>query len=207
MTKHTARKKQSEPASTEEAEVTIAVSQRISRLRKNREFTFDALAQRADVSKGTLVQIEQGRANPSISTLCRLAVALGVSVSDLVSAVNNEETVARVVGPDTARILWQGVNGGTATLLVGTKGPDMLELWQWLMMPGEHFDAGRHGKGTRELINVTEGVLSLEVQGQNYLVSSGASAMALTDRPHAYSNRGTSPVKFWMSVYEPTTPL
>src|SRR5687767_6393550 len=54
-----------------------AVAQRITALRKAQDFTFDALARRAGVAKGTLVQIEQERANPSISTLCRLAIALG----------------------------------------------------------------------------------------------------------------------------------
>ena len=207
MTDNASKKTKPEPLTSDEAAISVAVSQRIAALRKSREFTFDALAQRAKVSKGTLVQIEQGRANPSISTLCRLAATLGVSVSDLVSPVDNQEAVAKVVGPEAARVLWTGPNGGTATLLAGTKGPDMLELWQWVLMPGEHFDSSRHARGTRELISVTEGILHLEVQGQSNLVSAGSSAMALTDRPHAYSNRGSSPVKFWMSVHEPTTPL
>ena len=75
-----------------------AVAQRISSLRKAQDLTFDALAMRAGVSKGTLVQIEQERANPSISTLCRLAAALGVSVADLVAPASEAQSMVSLVG-------------------------------------------------------------------------------------------------------------
>lgn len=191
----------------EEAAIAAAMGQRIAALRKNRELTFDALAQRAGVSKGTLVQIEQGRANPSISTLCRLAATLGVSVADLVAPTDADDATVKVIGPEGVRLLWQGPHGGSARLLAGTQGPDMLEIWQWVLMPGEHFDAGRHGRGTRELIHVTEGTLYLEVQGQGSLVAAGCTAIALTDRPHAYANRSLSAVCFVMTVHEPTVAL
>ena len=34
-------------------------------------------------------------------------------------------------------ILWRGPRGGTASLLAGSSGPDMLELWAWELRPGE----------------------------------------------------------------------
>jgi transcriptional regulator with XRE-family HTH domain len=165
--------------------------------------SFDALAQRAGVSKGTLVQLEQGGANPSISTLCRLAGALGVSVADLVTPTGEPERPVTVVGPGDNRRLWSGPSGGSALLLAGTPGPDMLEVWKWVLMPGEHVEAGAHGRGTRELIHVTGGNLALEVDGQITVVTAGSTAIAQTDRPHVYRNPGTAPVHFTMVVHEP----
>ena len=191
-------------ASIQEASLVAAVGQRISALRKSRELTFDALAQRAGVSKGTLVQMEQEQANPSISTLCRLAAALGVSVSDLVAPLDTQERDVSIVGPASARELWTGKKGGSAVLLAGTTGADMLEVWKWILMPGERFDAGRHGRGTRELIHVTSGSLCLEVQGRSNIVAAGSTAIALTDQSHAYLNLGASPVRFFMTVHEPS---
>jgi transcriptional regulator with XRE-family HTH domain len=182
-----------------------AVAQRISSLRKAQNFTFDALAMRARVSKGTLVQIEQERANPSISTLCRLAIALGVSVADLVAPASEAQSMVSVVGKSETRNLWTGPHGGSAVLLAGTAGPDMLEMWRWELKPGERFEASRHGRGTRELIHVTSGRLFLEVEGKGTIVGAGATAIALTDRPHAYSNPGKSSVCFFMTVDEPVT--
>jgi transcriptional regulator with XRE-family HTH domain len=188
-----------------EAAMGAAVAQRISSLRKAQDLTFDALALRARVSKGTLVQIEQERANPSISTLCRLAAALGVSVADLVAPASEAQSMVSLVSESETRRLWTGPHGGSAVLLAGTAGPDMLEMWQWELKPGERFDASRHGRGTRELIHVTSGRLFLEVEGKGTIVGSGTTAIALTDRPHAYSNPGKSSVRFFMTVDEPAS--
>lgn len=165
--------------------------------------SFDALARRSGVSKGALVQIEQDKANPSISTLCRLAAALGVSVADLVAPADDARRAVQVVAAGEAKLLWSGPKGGKAVLLAGTPGADMLELWHWDLMPGERFEATPHSRGTREIIHVTSGKLSLEVDGKSALVAKGATAIALTDRPHAYLNSGRSPVSFTMTVHEP----
>lgn len=185
--------------------ITAAVASRISVLRKAQDLTFDALARRAGVSKGTLVQIEQERANPSIATLCRLAAALGVSVADLVAPAGVAQSSVQIVKPSDARTLWTGPRGGSAVLLAGTKGPDMLEMWQWELKPGERFEANSHGRGTRELIHVTSGRLFLEVEGQGTIIAAGATAVAKTDRPHGYANLGKSPVHFVMTVHEPAS--
>jgi len=188
---------------TEEAAIAAAVAQRIGSLRKGLGLSFDALAQKAGVSKGTLVQIEQQRANPSVSTLCRLAAALQVSVVDLVAPPHVGGKTVTVVPADQARRLWSGPNGGSAVLLAGTPGPDMLEIWNWMLMPGERFVAAVHGRGTRELLHVTMGMLKLEVDGTTSLIPAGSSAIALTDRPHAYANPGQGPLRFCMTVHEP----
>jgi transcriptional regulator with XRE-family HTH domain len=179
-----------------------AIARRVASLRKGSQLTFDALAARSDISKGMLVQIEQGRANPSISTLCKLAAALRVSVADLVNSDSHPNRAVRIVAPGTAPILWQGPKGGTASLLVGAEGPDMLELWDWCLAPGERFESRPHPAGTQELLNVIEGTLSLEVDGHSHLVSAGSSASARTDCAHAYACHGKKRVRFSMVVYE-----
>lgn len=203
MTKANTKPMEFAPAGDQEAALSAAVARRISALRKGHSLSFDALAQKAGVSKGTLVQIEQGGANPSISTLCRLAGALGVSVADLVAPSEVLERSVTVVGPSEVRTLWAGPSGGSALLLAGTPGPDMLEIWTWVLMPGERFEASVHGPGTRELIHVMEGSLALEVDGQSSVIAAGSTAIALTDRAHAYRNPGSAPVRFTMVVHEP----
>lgn len=185
--------------------VTRAVASRIASLRKAQGLTFEALARRAAVAKGTLVQIEQERGNPSISTLCQLAAALGVSVADLVAPAETAPAPVTLVAEADARCLWRGPHGGSAHLLAGFSGPDMLEFWRWELCPGERFDAQRHARGTREIIHVVSGRLCLEVDGKSTLIASGATAMARTDLPHAYANPGKSPVRFFMTVDEPAT--
>jgi DNA-binding XRE family transcriptional regulator/quercetin dioxygenase-like cupin family protein len=176
------------------------VSRRIQAKRRERRLSLDQLSTRSGVSKGMLVQIERATTNPSIGTLCKVAAALGASIADLVDAAGPSRT--GVVPAPSPRVLWKGPKGGAATLLVGSTGPDMLELWTWDMRPGERYDAVAHPAGTQELLHVTHGKLALTVDEVTFVIAAGRSASALTDRPHAYACLGGRPVRFTMVVAE-----
>lgn len=184
-------------------EVNGLIARRVADLRKTRNLSFDALAARSEISKGMLVAIEQGRANPSIGTLCKLAAGLRVSVAELLAEGPRPLDRVQIVSPDQANVLWHGTKGGLATLLVGSAGPDMLELWEWTLFPGEKLQSERHPKGTIELLSVREGTLALEVDGTKHLIAAHYCAIALTDRPHAYGCHGEKRVRFSMVVHEP----
>lgn len=180
--------------------VNAALSRRLKALRTENGLTLDELSKRSGVSKGMLVEIEKGEANPSIAILCKTAAALGVSVADI---VNVAETVpVRLIGPDDSPILWKGPKGGTAKLLVGTSGPDMLELWRWKMYPGEVFDSPGHPQDTLELLHVEQGALTVCLSDTTFDVPAGSSALARTDMPHRYVNNGKSELIFVMVVSE-----
>ena len=183
-----------------EPQLIDVVSSRIRQRRSDRRLSLDKLASLAGVSKGMLVQIESGQANPSIATLCKVAAALGASVADLVQVSGQHP--ADVLPAGAPRLLWRGPKGGAATLLVGSAGPDMLELWSWELRPGERYDAQAHPQGTEELIHVIHGRLSLAFGDVSYLIESGGSAVARTDRPHAYACDGRKAVQFTMVVAE-----
>jgi quercetin dioxygenase-like cupin family protein len=146
------------------------------------------------------VQIEQGQANPSIATLCKVAAALGASVADLVQVAGQHP--AEVMPAASPRLLWRGPKGGSATLLVGSAGPDMLELWTWELRPGERYEAPAHPQGTQELLHVVRGRLALAFGEVSYVIETGGSAVAHTDRPHAYACDGKRPAHFTMVVAE-----
>ena len=88
-------------------------------------------------------------------------------------------------------------------MLIGSAGPDMLELWEWTLFPGEKFQSKRHPKGTVELLSVTEGTLALEVDGTDHFIPARHRAIAMTDRPHAYRCHGEKRTRFSMVVHEP----
>jgi transcriptional regulator with XRE-family HTH domain len=183
-----------------ERQLLDVVSRRIRERRKDKRLSLDRLAALAGVSKGMLVQIENAQANPSIATLCKVAAALGASVADLVQVSGQHP--AEVLPAGAPRLLWRGPKGGSATLLVGSAGPDMLELWSWELRPGERYEAQAHPQGTEELIHVVRGRLALAFGEVSYIVESGGSAVAHTDRPHAYACEGKKPVAFTMVVAE-----
>jgi len=184
----------------QEPDVIETVARNIQTRRRERGLSLDQLSARADVSKGMLVQIERGATNPSIGTLCKVAAALGASVADLVNLARSSH--AAVVSAPPPRALWKGPRGGSATLLVGSTGPDMLELWTWELRPGERYDAVAHPVGTKELLHVTQGRLGIVIDSFHFVIAAGRSASALTDRPHAYECVGGRPVRFTMVVME-----
>ena len=178
--------------------VTAAVGRNVRAERSRKAWTLDDLAARSGVSKGMLVQVEQARSNPSIATICRLATALGVSVASLVEAP--EMPTARVVSPGEGIVLWSGKPGSASTLLVGSGTREQVELWDVRMAPQDGYAGEAHPAGTRELLLVIEGELTLEVDGTAYRVPQGAAAAFVADRPHAYRNAGDAPLRFAMTV-------
>jgi transcriptional regulator with XRE-family HTH domain len=183
------------------------IQSRLGAARRARGLSFDQLAAVAGVSKGMLVQIEQGKANPSIAILCRVASALQLSVADLILSREAAEGSTALVAVGAAQRLWTGPHGGSAVLLAGSEGPDMLELWEWELHPGERYAAEAHTPGTRELLRVIEGAIDLHLDGERHVIVAGASVSARTDRPHAYACFGETPARFSMVVFEPGGPF
>lgn len=182
------------------ARVSDALSLTIKSWRKNKKLSLDELSRRAGISKGMLVEVEKGTANPSIAILCKLAAALGLSVAELVNVTH--APAAFLIDSDDMPVLWRGEQGGSARLLAGTRGPDMIELWRWTMFPGEIFTSAGHPEGTAELLHVEQGELTLKVADTELSVAQGASAVARTDAPHHYSNHGSATLIFTMCVAE-----
>lgn len=180
--------------------VSDAISGRIKSFRKQKKLSLDELSRRASVSKGMLVEIEKGAANPSIAILCKLAAAMGLSVADIVDVAS--KPLAHMIREEDIPVLWTGEKGGSARLLAGTSGPDMIELWRWHMFPGEQFASPGHPVGTCELLHVEKGTLQLSVDNTTLFIPAGCSAVARTDFPHLYANNSHEELAFTMTVAE-----
>lgn len=183
--------------SATEQRVSRSLAEAVRRCRAARSWTLDDLAARSGVSRRLVVQIEQGEANPSIGTLLRLAGALEVTLTDLVS--NQETTTVGVRAPAEATELWQGPAGGRALLEV-SRGP--LELWSWTLEPGESHVSDAHHPAALELVRVRRGTLQLEVGDESVQVKTGHSAWFDASRQHAYRNATTTPVTFTLVVFD-----
>jgi len=182
------------------ATISAALAFRLKQHRKQQKLSLDELSRRSGVSKGMLVEIEKGNANPSIAILCKLAAALGISVADILNVAGSP--VVHLIENADIPVLWTGNKGGSARLLAGTSGPDMVELWRWEMHPGEIFESPGHPHGTFELLHVEQGELSLSVDGAVNSIPAGNAAVARTDTPHQYANNSQVILVFTMTVAE-----
>jgi transcriptional regulator with XRE-family HTH domain len=181
--------------------LTQSLARSLKRRRQERGYTLDALAARAGVSRGMLIQIEQGRTNPSVGTVVKVGDALGVSISTLLDF--DQEPQVRLVPAEQAVRLWSTEAGSHSTLLAGAEAPGPLELWSWRLMPGDGSRSDAHPAGTTELVHVREGCLTLSVEGKDYEVPPGTSASFEANVPHGYRNDGAEPVEMTMAISVP----
>jgi DNA-binding XRE family transcriptional regulator len=179
----------------------IAVGVRAGRAARG--WTLDELAGRSGVSRRMIVQIEQGQANPSIAILLRISDALGVGLPQLTAVA--EAPALHVVRAGSAPMLWRGQHGGHAQLVVGSHPPDVLELWDWTLHPGDAHASEAHSRGTIEQLLVVHGEVELEVDGQRIVLLEGDAAAFSGDRPHCYaaSDQAPGPARFTLSVLQP----
>lgn len=193
---------------TEATELGKLIGARVRQSRAERGWTLDEMAERSAVSRRMLVNIEQGAANPSIATLLRISDALGVGLPILVDV--DRPAGLRVTRSGQAPVLWRGPSGGSAVLVAGTEPPDVIELWDWSLAPGETHQSEPHAAGTRELLLVLAGTVRLQVGRATHRLDPGDAATFHSDVPHSYANPctgnsvdGAATARFALTVFEP----
>lgn len=183
------------------AALAAAVGARVRQERQARRWTLDQLAAATGVSRRMLVNVEQGAANPSVGTLLRISDALGVGLPALVEPPRPRPVKVTRAGAGAA--LWHSDAGGRGVLVAGTEPPDVLELWDWVLGPGDQHASEAHTAGTRELLQVQEGAITLEAGDQVATLSAGDAVAFPGDVAHRYANPGQTLARFSLAVFEP----
>jgi len=178
-----------------------AIGARVKQERQGRGWTLDQLAESAGVSRRMLVNVEQGAANPSVGTLLRISDALGVGLPSLVEPPRSKPVKVTRNGEGAA--LWSSTNGGRALLVAGTEQPDVVELWDWTLAPGDRHASEAHSAGTKELLQVQGGTLTVTVKEQSYTLETGDALSFPGDLGHSYANLAKQPARFTLAVFEP----
>jgi transcriptional regulator with XRE-family HTH domain len=183
------------------AALASAIGGRVRQERHTLRWSLDRLAEAAGVSRRMLVNVEQGVANPSVGTLLRISDALGVGLPALVELPNPEPVKVTRSGEGAA--LWTSESGGRGVLVAGTEPPDVVELWDWTLGAGDRHESEAHTPGTRELLHVQEGAITLEVADETVTLDVGDAVAFPGDVPHSYANPGPHPARFSLTVHEP----
>ena len=183
------------------AALAVAIGLRVRQERQSRRWTLDHLAEAAGVSRRMLVNVEQGSVNPSVGTLLRISDALGVGLPALVELPRPEPV--KVTRHGEGAVLWTGESGGRGVLVAGTEPPDVVELWDWTLGPGDRHVSETHAAGTKELAQVQQGTVRVEVGDQVVTLEVGDAVAFPGDVPHSYAHAGTRPARFSLAVFEP----
>jgi len=183
------------------AALASAIGMRVRQERQSRRWTLDQLAEAAGVSRRMVVNVEQGAANPSVGTLLRISDALGVGLPGFVEPPRATSLIVTRRGEGA--VLWSGRSGGRGVLVAGTEPPNVVELWDWTLGPADRHESEAHTPGTKELLQVQQGTITVEVADQSVTLDAGDALTFLCDVAHSYENPGTQPARFSLAVFEP----
>lgn len=184
----------------DDARTARAVASNVRRLREGRGLSLDRLQRLSGVSKGLLVNLENGRTNPTIATLYRVAGALDTTIAGLLET--ESRTRARIFR-ERPRVLWKTAAGSRARFVLCAPLPQRVEYWDWLLAPGDAYAGEPHEPGTLELLHVLEGTLALTVGRRTHPLREGRSLIFSAAAAHVYQNAGRRRVRFLMTVIEP----
>lgn len=181
--------------SQERGDVLAHVSVNLRRLRQAAGLSQAALADASGISRRMIVAVEGGDANISLSSLDKIAAAIGVGFVDLV------RDPARPPSAEINEVTWRGEKADSTAVLLGTApATTETQMWLWSLGPGERYDAEPDPTGWHEMLLVTEGTLRLELSGTATDYPAGSFAVYATDRAYAYANPGAVPVRFVRNV-------
>ena len=176
------------PASAETTDLAPVVGANLRRLRTRRGLSLERLAQISGVSRAMLGQIELGQSAPTINVLWKIARALEVTFSALISA--RTQSGALVLRSAESKILTSKDRSFSSRALFPFDEPRRVEFYELRLAGGAVEDADAHPPGTTENLVVTAGSIEIDVAGDTHRLETGDSILFEADTPHAYRNPG-----------------
>ncbi len=155
-----------------------------------------ALAEASGLSRRTIISLEAGDMNISLSSLDRLAEALGVTFLDMVTDPGTDPKRIEVLA-------WRGKGAESRGILLGSvPAKRETQLWSWTLDVGDRYQAEQDPVGWHEMVAVVEGRLQVEFTGRTVVVEAGDFIIYSSAQPYAFVNAGDGVVRFIRNVVE-----
>jgi len=172
----------------ESADATPRVGESLRRMRVKRGLSLERLAQASGVSRAMLCQIELSQSAPTINILWKVARALDVPFSALISDQTPSRT--KILGADSAKVLRSADGSFSSRALFPFDQPRNVEFYELHLAPRSTEHADPHAPGTVENLIVTDGQLEMTVGDAHYPLARGDAIQFEADVPHEYRNPG-----------------
>jgi transcriptional regulator with XRE-family HTH domain len=165
-----------------------AVGANLRRLRTRRGLSLERLAHKSSVSRAMLSQVELGKSAPTINVLWKVARALGVTFSALLST--NLDTSPVLLRASSAKRLCSLDGSFSSRALFPFDRPRRVEFYELRLKPHAVEEADPHPPGTSENIVVNAGAVTISVGNAAHALNQGDALLFAADVPHSYCNRG-----------------
>ncbi|WP_224405599.1 helix-turn-helix domain-containing protein [Afifella sp. IM 167] len=171
----------------------------IRQVRRSKNLTIEALAERVDRSVAHISKLERGLAEPSLRDLYAISQALEVPVAWLLSERNPgpAEESGLIERSGSHRVHEQG---GILTEVLSPVLGREIEVMRSVFQPSAATPRRRSAHRKREDGYLLSGELELYIDDRKFLLQAGDSYSYLTDTVHYCRNPGPEPaVLFWIT--------
>lgn len=151
-------------------------------LRTTRGLTQQALASLSGLPRATIAKIEAGSPNPTLATTVRLALALRVSVDELLAPPAG---FGRLYPADSFASRTRG--GVTLRALLPHPLPGVT-VERMAFLPGARMKGAPHLPGSREYLVCESGSVQLTTAAERWQLRPGDVVAYRGDQPHGYTN-------------------
>ncbi|UCC65546.1 MAG: cupin domain-containing protein [Anaerolineae bacterium] len=169
------------------------VGRHLRALRHERGLSLRALAELCELSPNTISLIERGATSPTVSTLHRLATALGVPITSLFAGPA-EKVKAILTRAD------ERPASGSASVVLESLGYGLEEQACDPFVVNMKAGAGSGRQVMthtgHELVYCLRGQLDYEVAGEHYRLAPGDALLFHADLPHRWHNSSDHPAVF-----------
>jgi len=157
----------------------------VRQLRESRGRTQEQMAKLSGVPRATWANLESGAANPTLTVLYRVAVALQVPLEELIATPH---AACQFFAADSLPTRTRGT-GVTVRKLLPDPIPGM-EIDRMELAPGGRMTGVPHTPGTREYLMCETGKIALAAAGERWVLGRGDVVAFRGDQKHSYANPG-----------------
>lgn len=161
----------------------VHVGVRLREIREQRNLSLRALAEQCRLSTNAISLIERGDSSPTVSTLQRLATALGLPITEFFEQKDNDPVVMTRRG---SRLQAEGAGVRMQSLGTGLKN-QQIEPFIIAIEPGSDPGEAVEHPG-QELAYCTAGEVRYVVDGRVYELEAGDSVLFDAGLPHYFWN-------------------
>lgn len=175
------------------------VAASLRRVRTARGMSLEALARSSGVSRAMLSQIELGHSTPTIKVLWKIARALDLPFSALLTTEARSGGTA-LLPVEKARRLTSQDGRFSSRALFAPDRPRRTEFYELRLARNGVEDAEPHAPGTTENLVVHSGTIELHIDRAVHRLGPGDAIQFLADVPHSYRNAGAVEVVMYLVI-------
>lgn len=164
------------------------VGEKIRELRKARGLTLEQLAQLSGLSRSFISEAERGFSSMTLTSLKRIAEALGVTLADFFQPPTTSDS-PRIVRAQERKEFRLDDTGHIYLCSLGGQLPDKRMEPILSTMPPTTTEVTPHSHPGEEFVMVLEGTLTVIYDTEEFELGPGDSIHMISTVPHAWVNR------------------